>query len=168
MIILLIIIYYFSSIIYMKFKLITLFGILFLFSCQRTNACYDLLVQEEILELPDGGQEFIKKTYLNDVVYTGKCETFYDDLGLQVDSQRQYKNGLDHGKWTFHYPNGEVETTGRFRKGKRIGTWKYYYEDGTLSQISKYQNGLKHGTWKVFSEKGELLSENKWVKGVLN
>lgn len=151
----------------MKFKLITLFGILFLFSCQKSNACYDLVMQEEVIELPDGEQEFIKTTYLNDVVYTGKCSTYYDELGLQINSQRQYKNGLDHGKWKFFFQDGGIETIGKFKNGKRVGKWKYYYNNGQLKQISNYKNGLKHGTWKVFSEKGELLSENKWVKGVL-
>ncbi|MAC41840.1 MAG: hypothetical protein CMJ05_08640 [Pelagibacterales bacterium] len=151
----------------MRFKIILVFSLTFLTSCQNINACSDFIVQDEIIQLPNGQNTVIKVTYLNDIRYTGKCETFYDDLGLEVDSQRQYKNGLDHGRWTFYHTNGEIETTGRFKKSKRIGIWKYYYEDGTLSQISRYRNGLKHGTWKVFSEKGELLSENKWVKGVL-
>ncbi|MGF1565673.1 MAG: toxin-antitoxin system YwqK family antitoxin [Flavobacteriales bacterium] len=37
---------------------------------------------------------------------------------------------LEHGEFTFFYPNGAVESRGRYEKGVKVGVWERYAMDG--------------------------------------
>ena len=95
-------------------------------------------------------------TFKNGKPYTGKCITHWQDFSTR--SIKEYKNGLDHGEWTFYYQNGNFQTTGSFFEGKRIGEWKYFYESGKLWKQHLYNaNGNPEGKWFTFNKEGQKI-----------
>lgn len=123
--------------------------LLLLGSCNNLpDECPELLFEQN---------EKITST-LDGKLFTGRCTTY--ENGKQRSIQ-QYINGVDYGKWTFYFPDGSIQTTGKFNKnGKRIGKWLYYYENGNLKQISNYSsNGERSNKWTYYNEEGEITDE---------
>lgn len=46
---------------------------------------------------------------------------------------------LEHGEFTFYYPNGGVESHGRYEKGVKVGVWERYAIDGQR-KADRYYN----------------------------
>ena len=69
-------------------------------------------------EVPSGNIKEENVTYQNGIKYSGKCSVFYGTGELA--SIQQYLDGKDHGKWTFYYINGQVETVGSFKWAKGL------------------------------------------------
>lgn len=102
-----------------------------------------------------------KTTYLNNNLYTGKCESFYYSGDLR--SEEEYLNGKDHGQWTFFFKDGSIQTKGVFNKGKRIGKWEFFFENKNVWKTNFYDSsGFKTGTWKEYDEKGKLVKAEKY------
>lgn len=99
-------------------------------------------------------------TYNGSDIFTGRCASYKSG---ELRSIRQYLDGYDHGKWTFYYTNGRIETKGRFNVGKRIGEWKYYYDNGKLKQISNYNEGKREGLWFKLSIDGDTIWTEKYL-----
>ena len=120
---------------------------IFLYSCSTPTPkkCPDFVYEENI-------------TRLNGELYSGRCATYQNDT---LRSIQQYINGKDHGKWTFFFSNGEIETSGKFSNGQRVGKWKYYYSNGNIKQISRYRDGEKYGNWLNYDENGKLILKVK-------
>lgn len=118
------------------------------FSCSPPipNRCADIIYENNL-------------TYIDGALYTGRCSVYSGDT---LKSIQQYSSGKDHGKWTFFYENGSIETKGKFAFGDRVGKWKYYHRNGNLKQISKYKKGIRNGTWREFSEDGKLIKKIKY------
>jgi antitoxin component YwqK of YwqJK toxin-antitoxin module len=57
-----------------------------------------------------------------------------------------YKNGVEHGEWTYFWPNGKVKSKEYYIRGKEEGTMYDYDETG---------KAIKEYTYK----KGELINE---------
>jgi hypothetical protein len=38
---------------------------------------------------------------------------------------------LEHGVFTFYYPDGSIESRGSYAKGVKVGSWERYASDGT-------------------------------------
>ena len=107
--------------------------------------CPDLLYEDNL-------------TRSNGKLYTGRCATYQNDT---LRSIQQYISGKDHGKWTFFFSNGDIETSGKFNNGKRVGKWKYYHSNGKIKQISRYRNGEKYGNWLNYDKNGNLIQKVK-------
>ena len=135
----------------MKTKVLTaIFVITSLMSC-KNETCTDLVFKEG-------------KTYQYGEAFSGVCNTYRNG---SLRSTQEYFDGLDHGKWTFYYSDGQIQTQGTFDKGKRIGVWKYFHENGELKQESHYENGLKVGEWVEYSKNGEKIKTSLYDKGKL-
>lgn len=90
-------------------------------------------------------------TTLNGKLYTGKCYEYY--FNGQIRSKQEYKNGKDHGKWTFYHPAEIIRTSGEFNLGTRVGTWKYFYPNGKIWKVNNYDSlGNKIGKWTTYAE----------------
>jgi len=87
--------------------------------------------------------------------YSGNCSTFYNDFNLM--SIQNYKNGKDHGKWTFYFNNGNIQTQGKFKNGLKTGEWKYFYETGEIWKLNYFNNGEKAKKWFTFDLKGNKI-----------
>jgi antitoxin component YwqK of YwqJK toxin-antitoxin module len=48
-------------------------------------------------------------------------------------------NGQPNGTWTYFYPNGKIQATGKMENGKRIGLWKYFLKNGQLAEESTHK-----------------------------
>lgn len=128
-------------------KKIYLLLVVFFISCTTPTPkkCPDLVYKDNL-------------TLSNGSLYTGRCATYRNDT---LRSVQQYINGEDHGKWTFFFSNGQIETSGKFNNGQRVGKWKYYHSNGNLKQLSRYRNGDKYGNWLYYDDKGNLLQKVK-------
>lgn len=69
-------------------------------------------------------------------------EELYYESG-QLDYVGHYRNGIEHGEWTYYWENGAVKSFEYYFKGKEEGlhfecdslgkrTKEYYYRKGTL------------------------------------
>lgn len=68
------------------------------------------------------------------------------------------KNGLNHGTWTWYFPNGKVQMVGDFEKGNREGTWLTYDSLGVLRTQSYYIDNKLNGKMILFSAEGDTIS----------
>lgn len=68
------------------------------------------------------------------------------------------KNGLNHGTWTWYFPNGKVQMIGDFEKGKRVRLWRAYDSLGVLRTESSYFENKLNGKMILFSAKGDTIS----------
>ena len=99
-----------------------------------------------------------KITYLGDELYSGDCSSFF--LTGELESNRSYLKGKDHGEWTYFYINGKVHVQGEFDKGKKISEWKYFHKNGNLFKHHFYsKNGNRIGVWKEYNKDGVLIGE---------
>jgi len=63
---------------------------------------------------------------------------------------------MAEGVFTFHHPNGQVESTGTFHNGLKTGVWKRYDARGTPLADRVYDNGAL--TTEPVRECGSTLS----------
>lgn len=45
---------------------------------------------------------------------------------------------IEHGRFTYYYPDGTIECTGEYDRGVRSGIWKRFNPDGTSRQDRFY------------------------------
>jgi antitoxin component YwqK of YwqJK toxin-antitoxin module len=64
---------------------------------------------------------------------------YYANGVLQADLPLD-EFGQHHGKATFYYENGNVQSSGFFNHGLKSGEWKVYDEKGKLTSTDKYDN----------------------------
>ena len=115
----------------------------YLMGCSKTD-CSELKYENGI-------------TTLYGKLFTGKCHEYY--LSGQIRSEQEYKNGKDHGIWTFYHPAEIIRTSGKFKMGSRIGTWKYYFNDGGLWKVNNYDSlGNKTGKWITYDRNQDIES----------
>lgn len=70
----------------------------------------------------------------------------------------ELKNGLNHGLWTWYFPNGQVQMKGNFEMGQREGVWQTFDSLGNLRVESYYIDNKLNGKMLVLSEKGDTVS----------
>ena len=100
-------------------------------------------------------------TYFKGKLFSGDCESFYE-TGIKMNKQT-YLNGMDNGKWSFYFKNGNLETEGYFLENKRHGKWTYFFDDGkTVKQISHYNKGKKDSIWVKYNSDKTILWEKNF------
>ena len=87
------------------------------------------------LELRDG------KIYVigENKPYTGTFIKKFENGNLR--EERNYKNGLRHGKQETYDKNSQLLLLNTYKNGKKDGQQKLYYENGNLRAEDKYTNG---------------------------
>lgn len=74
----------------------------------------------------------------------------------------ELKNGLNHGLWTWYFPNGQVQMKGNFEMGQREGVWQTFDSLGNLRVESYYIDNKLNGKMLVFSEDGDTVSAKEF------
>lgn len=65
------------------------------------------------------------------------------------------------------YPNGQIDYVGHYKNGKEHGKWTYYWENGKLKSEEFYQRGLEHGVMFDYDEHGKPSIRYEYNKGQL-
>jgi antitoxin component YwqK of YwqJK toxin-antitoxin module/peroxiredoxin len=73
--------------------------------------------------------------------------------------------GLQEGEWTFHHPNGTLESRGGYEDDEREGTWTHWHDNGALRMRGTYRNGRQVGLWEFWHPNGQLHCRGEYVDG---
>lgn len=91
---------------------------------------------------------------------------YYADGSLETE--QEYKDGVQHGVAKFYYPSGELEEQGEYFKGKPHGVYNAYYKNGNLKRTGRFLNGLKEGLLEEFYENNVLARQQYFIGDKLN
>lgn len=83
------------------------------------------------------------------------CIAYFDNG--KIDSEVDYKNGIQEGYFRSFYKNGNKKQECFIRNGKKHGLLKTWYENGQPKSEGNYTNGIQDGTWKVWTDKNTLF-----------
>lgn len=64
-----------------------------------------------------------------------------------------------------YYPNGKLDYVGNFKDGIEHGQWTYYYETGTKKAVEVWNKGKEVGIFYEFNPDGSLLLETHYKNG---
>lgn len=64
--------------------------------------------------------------------------------------------------------NGKLLQTGNFKEGKNHGRWTWFYENGTKKLEGSFDMGSREGMWLTFDENGDTLTKSYYLKDKLN
>jgi antitoxin component YwqK of YwqJK toxin-antitoxin module len=103
----------------------------------------------------DSLKEKNKLVYLNDSLYTGICEKYYNDTILTAS--RSYKEGEKEGKWKEYYKNGKLKDLGSYINNELDGNYIKYYPNNQIGVKGSFKNGYKDSKWEYFNSKGDTL-----------
>lgn len=96
------------------------------------------------------------------IPYTGKSKITYEN---NVVSERNYRFGKKHGKFSETFPNGKIKFTGNFKNNNQDGLWQVYNENGNISYEVQYLKGKIHGNAKAYTNQGKLIVFNTYKNG---
>jgi antitoxin component YwqK of YwqJK toxin-antitoxin module len=103
------------------------------------------------------GKPFTEGTY-RDGAQHGEW-TYWHDNGTK-NRTTTYKNGKPDGSWEVFRADGTLEATRGYKDGKRDGTWLYYYDTGKQQKGEEhYTDGKADGIWKTWWENGQLQKQ---------
>lgn len=92
----------------------------------------------------------------------------YDDGTAQFVVWMKGKKGAEEiVKEEAYYPNGSVEYSGHYKDGVEHGVWTYYYENGNKQVEEHYEKGVEHGIRSEYALDGSLRVEFHYDKGRL-
>ena len=95
----------------------------------------------------------------------GSYREFYPNEQLFVEGQ--FKNGRQHGEWTFYHENGQQNRKATYNNGQPDGAWDVFRADGTLAAKRSFRNGQRHGEWISYDKTGKNpLREEHYVDGL--
>ena len=78
--------------------------------------------------------------------YTGNLDVINNDWGKNaVEINKNFVNGVLHGKERSYYQSGKLKSLGSFKHGILDGIVTGYYEDGSIQVRATYDNGIKQG-----------------------
>ncbi|MEL6866357.1 MAG: hypothetical protein AAFP19_18175 [Bacteroidota bacterium] len=69
---------------------------------------------------------------------------------------------LLNGEVLSHYPNGQIQSRKNYQQGILNGPFQSYYPDGQLEQRGKYKRNLRHGKWDFYSPEGQKTTRIKY------
>jgi|SRR5579871_2113274 len=109
--------------------------------CQKTEKYYDYQWKETnassasffaIIEKTDSGWHRMD-FYIDGG--TLQMEGFYKDSACKIN----------HGRFSFFYPNRKLQSEGLYLDGKKEGVWLSFYSDGLMSDSISYKDGTPVG-----------------------
>ena len=95
--------------------------------------------------------------------FTGHAVSVWDNS--QKRSQGAYKDGKEHGTWTFWNEDGQKWFEGEFKDGKEHGTLTEWHENGQKSAEGEFKDGQRHGTGIGWYENGQKSAEVEFKDG---
>ena len=84
-----------------------------------------------------------------------------DDYSFVESTEKNYKNGLEHGSFKSLFDNGEIYKEGNYLEGRKDGLWKDYYPNGGIWEEKTFK-GMDNSS-KTYSESGQLENESIFV-----
>lgn len=66
-----------------------------------------------------------------------------------------------------YFSNGKLDYVGHYKNGVEHGKWTYYWENGKIKSEETYVRGLEEGTMWDYDESGKKIKEYEYKKGVL-
>jgi antitoxin component YwqK of YwqJK toxin-antitoxin module len=99
--------------------------------------------------------------------FTSRDEDSFEYDNGQAKRTGIQKNNLNHGTWTWYFPNGSTQLTGEFVQGEREGLWKRYDSIGNLVTESMYKDNQLNGLFTVYSVDGAVYEQLEYSKGIL-
>lgn len=91
----------------------------------------------------------------------GSVVAYYQQVGRAgraLDSAYggRVTDGKRHGKWIWHYKNGEKNAVGKYACGELDGYWQWWRENGKPLQAGAFDSGQPVGLWRRYYENGQL------------
>lgn len=96
---------------------------------------------------------------------SGEYTTLYYESGKRR-SEGEMRNGLEAGKWTSWYENGNPKSIGYYIDGQKDSLWKWYDESGMLTATGMYRQGVEHGTWMHYYPDGVVSDSGAYLDGL--
>lgn len=97
---------------------------------------------------------------------THKVMRYYSDGQARVEYC--YIPGTQKlAKEIVYFRDGIVDYTGEYKNGTEHGTWTYYWPSGIIRAQEFYVKGLENGTMFDYNEKGEPIIEYIYKMGTL-
>ena len=128
-------------------KLLPLLSLLIIISCSKE------IYIEEVVER--GGLIYEVNS---DEPFTGSVVDYWDNN--QLESRREYKNGIPNGLTEEYYKNGQVEYKRTFKDGLPIdGYYEEYHYNGNLKSKFNVKDGEVFGLRENFYSDGKLESK---------
>jgi antitoxin component YwqK of YwqJK toxin-antitoxin module len=80
-----------------------------------------------------------------------------------------YTTGADFEKVKeeLFYDTGQLDYVGHYKNGVEHGSWTYYWPNGKLKSEEYYEKGLEEGTMYDYDEAGKKIIEYRYVRGRL-
>lgn len=91
-------------------------------------------------------------------------EVEYYDSG-QKESEANYKDGVQHGKYTSWYENGQKELEENWVNGEKDGKFVFWNEDGQKLEEVSWKFGNLDGESNYWHDNGQLAQEENWLDG---
>jgi antitoxin component YwqK of YwqJK toxin-antitoxin module len=66
-----------------------------------------------------------------------------------------------------YFPNGNLDYVGHYKNGQEHGKWTYYWESGKIKSEEFYIRGLEEGIMWDYDSNGKKIKEYEYKKGVL-
>lgn len=111
------------------------------------------------------GKPARRLTMMNGIEH-GKATWYYPDG--KVNSEGEFFNGERHGKWIWNHPNGKRYSETEYIHGKIHGTEKDWFDDGTLETEATWVNGQRHGDLREYHRTGKISFLRKYENGELH
>src|SRR3954471_19491160 len=93
-------------------------------------------------------------------ISVGQLVTEYWDVAqTKKKSEQNMKDGMQDGKYTAWYENGEIAKEGNFIQGKENGKFLIYYAGKKVKAEENYLKGKKEGAWKYWYINGNKAQE---------
>ncbi len=104
------------------------------------------------------------KVYSDNKLYTGD-EISYFENSTQIMEAKHYVNGLEDGKSTLYYENGQIKAERFWKEGEKVGVWVNWNEAGNKVAEAGYSFNKKDGDWNIWNDKGQKLFEMHYLDG---
>ena len=83
----------------------------------------------------------------------------------QINTERNYRDGKQHGKSMAYYENGVMAYLRPYNNGEKHGVHSGWYSDGKLKYQYTFTNGLSEGTHSEWYSDGNLFKQMNYTNG---
>jgi len=104
------------------------------------------------------------KVYVENQLYSGEKISYFEN-STNIKEVKNYLNGLEHGKSSVYYKNGQLKEERYWDAGQKIKIWINWNESGKIVAEAGYNANKKHGNWNIWNDKGQKLFEMHYSHG---
>ena len=109
-----------------------------------------------------GGCSAPKSVDIDNLQFLGGQKGAYSGLAYAPNEEKPFTGRA----FSLHH-NGQKEAEGEFRDGKQHGRWTWWYEDGQMEKEGEYRDGEAFGTWAAWHSNGQKEVEGEFKDGEL-